>query len=51
MESDPLPWLFLGIAVVSLIVSNSLDVAYAFVNRSEVRRKLEDSSPRARLIV
>lgn len=50
MESDPLPWISLGIALALLIISNTLDVAYAFVNRSEVRRKLEDNSPGAQQV-
>lgn len=50
MESDPLPWFSLGIALALLMISNSLDVAYAFVNRSDVRRKLEDGLSRARQV-
>jgi len=50
VESDPLPWLSLGIALVLLVISNTLDLTYAFVNRSEVRRQLEDNSPIAQQV-
>ncbi len=50
MESDPLPWFILGIALVILVISNTLDIAYAFVNRTEVRRRIEDGIMRARLL-
>ena len=48
VEPDPLPWFSLGIAVALLAFINLLEVAYAYVNRSEVRRSLEDSNPHAR---
>ncbi len=50
MESDPLPWFILGIALVILVISNTLDIAYAFVNRAEVRRRLEDGTTRVQLL-
>ncbi|MEZ4682182.1 MAG: hemolysin family protein [Caldilineaceae bacterium] len=50
MEPDPLPWLILGIALSLLLVSSALDIAYAFVNRTELRRKIEEHDERALLI-
>ncbi len=50
MESDPLPWIILGIAFITLIISSTLDIAYAFVNRMEVRRQSEDGFARAQLL-
>lgn len=46
MEPDPLPWFSLGIAVALLAFFNLLEVAYAYVNRSEVRRSFDDTKPR-----
>lgn len=50
MEPDPLPWLILGIALVLLICVNALEVAYAFVHRSEVKRRLESGMRKAQLV-
>jgi CBS domain containing-hemolysin-like protein len=50
VESDPLPWLFLGIAFAALILSSTLDIAHAFANRQEIRRKAEDGVRLARLL-
>lgn len=50
MEPDPLPWFILGIALVILVMSNTLDIAYAFVNRAEVRRRLDNGIPRVQLL-
>ncbi len=48
MEPDPLPWLSLGLAVALLAFVNLLEVAYTFVNRTEVRRNFAEGDPRTR---
>lgn len=48
MESDPLPWLLLGIAFAALILSSTLDITYAFANRQEIRHKAEAGIPLAK---
>jgi len=48
VEPDPLPWFSLGIAVVLLAFVNLLEVAYASVNRSEMRRNFDNTKPRTR---
>jgi len=50
VESDPLPWFILGIALFILVISNTLDIAYAFVNRVDVRRRIEEGLARAQLL-
>ena len=50
MESDPLPWFIFGIALAFLILINVLEIAYAFTNRSDIRRASEEGSERALLL-
>ena len=50
MESDPLPWIILGISLVLLLLSSALDIVCAFINRTALRHKVEESNERALLL-
>ncbi len=48
MEPDPFPWLSLSLAVALLAFVHLLEVAYTYVNRSEVRRSFDEDNQRTR---
>lgn len=50
MEPDPLPWLIFALTLLFVGLATALEVIVTATSRSEIRRKMEQGEPAARLL-
>lgn len=50
MEPDPLPWLMFALTLLFVGLATALEVVFTVTGRSEVRRRIEQGDPSARLL-
>ena len=50
MEPDPLPWLIFALTLLFVYLATALEVIVTATSRSEIRRKIEQGEPKARLL-